>query len=345
MQQIQPFAKGSRLKSVILILTALLILLFFANLAADAVRIFFGACILSFILLPAVRFLERKMKPSIAALSALIAVFLGILLIIILILPLLVRQFSAFIELLPEAFDRLKQAASGITEWFGRRFPNMKLPQFNLTAVEDGFTSIAKTTINYVGSIAGKIYTLALTAVLSCFLLSGREKSLLRAELLIPGVWRKTVVRMGNAILRELRLYLRGQAGIAFAVAVLASAGLMILGIPGGLFLGILVGIFNVIPYLGPVIGGFPAVIMALSISWRKALLSIAVLFVVQQIDSLVISPRIMGSITGFSPAVILIALYLASRAGGVWGLLLAMPLMMCIRTVYRVFVQRYEND
>ena len=67
-------------------------------------------------------------------------------------------------------------------------------------------------------------------------------------------------------------------------------------------------------------------------------------LFLVQQIDGLVISPRVMGNITGFSPAVVLITLFLSAQIGGVWGMLLALPVMMALRTLYRVFVQRKEN-
>jgi len=84
---------------------------------------------------------------------------------------------------------------------------------------------------------------------------------------------------------------------------------------------------------------------MALSISWQKAALTLFCLFLVQQIDGMVISPRVMGNITGFSPAVVLLAIFVGARIGSIGGMLFALPALMAVRTVYRVFVQRHENN
>ena len=68
-------------------------------------------------------------------------------------------------------------------------------------------------------------------------------------------------------------------------------------------------------------------------------------LFLVQQMDGMVISPRVMGNITGFSPAVVLLALFAGARLCSIRGMLLALPTLMAVRTLYRVFVQRRENN
>lgn len=68
-------------------------------------------------------------------------------------------------------------------------------------------------------------------------------------------------------------------------------------------------------------------------------------LTLVQQLDSAVISPRIMGSLTGFSPAAVLLSIYAGASVGGIGGMLVALPIMMSIRTVFRVFVQHCENN
>ena len=159
----------------------------------------------------------------------------------------------------------------------------------------------------------------------------------------MPARWRAMAVRGGNMLLRELRLYLKGQATIALAVGILAALGLLFIGVPGAPLLGLLVGALNVIPYLGPFLGGVPAVASALSVGWQRAVMTLIVLLSVQQIDGMVISPRVMGSVTGFSPAVVLLALFAGAKLGGVAGLLFALPAMMAARSFYRVFVQRGE--
>ena len=184
---------------------------------------------------------------------------------------------------------------------------------------------------------------LSLTVVLATSSSATGTRLLLRLELL-PQAWRATAVRMGNAVARELRLYLQGQLMIAGAVAVLAAVALAIVGVRSALVLGGLVGLLNMIPYFGPFIGGVPAVLIALGDGWQKAALTVVALTVVQQLDGSWISPRIMGSLTGFSPALVLVGIYGGARLGGVAGMLLALPVMMTSRTLFRVFVQKCEN-
>ena len=98
------------------------------------------------------------------------------------------------------------------------------------------------------------------------------------------------------------------------------------------------------IPYFGPFIGGVPAVLIALGDGPGKAAMVAVALAVVQQLDGSLISPKIMGSLTGFSPALVLVAIYAGARLGGIAGMLVALPAMMSIRTLFRVFVQKCEN-
>ena len=308
-------------------------------------RIVFGGAVIAFLISPLSRLLEKKLKRPVAALLSLLAVALAIIAMFALLLPALIRQFSGLVDLAPEAFRRLRSLAEGLAQRLQDRLPELALPKISFSGAEREFGSVAKGAMNYAGSLGNGLYRFSLMAVLSFFLIADREQILLRMELLVPSAQRCLLVKTGNALVRELRLYLRGQATIALAVGVLAAAGLAIVGVPGAPLLGVFVGAFNVIPYLGPIIGGIPAVVLALSVSWQKAAFALLTLFLVQQIDGMVISPRVMGNITGFSPAVVLLALYVGARLYSVWGMLLALPALMAVRTLYRVFVQRRENN
>ena len=180
-----------------------------------------------------------------------------------------------------------------------------------------------------------------MAAVLGVFLLIDRRRLLLRLELLIPLRLRGMAVRMGAAAQREVRLYLRAQATVSLAVGALSAFGLWLAGVRSALALGLLTGIFNLIPYLGPVLGAVPTMIAALTSGWQTALFAAIVLIIVQQLDGMLISPRVMGTLTGLSPAVVLVAVFAGGCALGVAGMLLALPVLMIIRTCVRVFVQR----
>ena len=343
--QLRPFAKANIAKTVLLLAAASAAVLIWGSVLASAAGIAAGACLTAFLVSPVAKFFERKLDRPLACLLALAAVFLVLLGLMALLLPALSAQLQRIAEMLPGALSRLQGIGEALLQGLRKHFPEISLPKPDFSAAESGIGSIARQTISYAGSMATGAYRLVLTLILSYFLMADRERVLLRLELAVPLRWRRLAIRMGGSLLRQFRLYLRGQALVALSVAALAAAALLLIGVQAAPLLGLVVGLFNVIPYFGPFIGGIPAFIMALSISWQKAALTVLALFLVQQADGLVLSPRIMGGITGFSPAVVLLGIYLGQQAAGIWGMLLAMPVMMAARTVYRVFVQRHENN
>lgn len=319
-----------------LILAAAAVCVLWGGVVADALRIFFGAGLIAFLISPLAAVFEKRLGRALASTLALVCFAAVILGIAALMIPPLLRQSSALAAALPQLADQLRGWIAKIGAGVGVSAGNLRLPSGGLAPALQGI-------VDSFGELAGRAYQFALMFILGGFLCAGRKTVLLRMELAIPVAWRKNAVCAGQAFLREIRLYMRGQATIALAVGVLSAIGLLILGIEGAIALGLLVGLFNMIPYFGPVLGSVPAVLMALGDGWQKAAFTAAALFLVQQIDGLVISPRVMGDVTGFSPGVVLIALYLSSRIAGVRGMLLALPVMMGLRTVFRVIAQKQE--
>jgi predicted PurR-regulated permease PerM len=119
----------------------------------------------------------------------------------------------------------------------------------------------------------------------------------------------------------------------------------MLAGVRSFLPLGLIVGVFNMIPYFGPLLGAIPALIMALPQGIGTVLLAALALFTVQQLDSMVISPRIMGALTGLHPGSVLLAITMGSSLGGIAGMLLAIPLTLAIRAIIRIWMAREAVD
>lgn len=345
MQIIHSRATVNLLKTAGVCAAILALILFCGNVLGEILSILFGGCVFAFLLSPLCRVLEKKLTRPAAALCSILGICLLLAAALALLLPLVLRQLTSLAQLLPEAFVRLHSLAERLLLQLQHSLPELTLPNFNLSGMENRLGEIALGAADVLSGAASRIYRIFLMAALSYFLMADRERVLLRVELFVPGRWRRLSVRAGNMLLRELRLYLRGQATIALAVGILAASALTIIGVPGSPLLGVFVGMFNVIPYIGPFLGGIPAVITALSIGWQKAAFTLLSLFLVQQIDGMVISPRVMGNITGFSPAVVLLAIFVGARIGSISGMLFALPALMAIRTVYRVFVQRHENN
>lgn len=303
-----------------------------------------GAAMLCFTVIPIARFYEKKLSRPASALAALLSVGAAAGAVLWLLLPPVYKQMTELLQALPDSVSRVVDWMGVLRRWFQTRMPSLALPELNVSGLLGPLSGLAGSTLSMAVNLADGIGQASMAAVLAFFFLCDRERLLLRLELLLPRAGRPTAVRMGNAVCRELRLYLQGQLLVAGAVSLLSVAALSLVGLKNALALGLIIGILNMIPYFGPYIGGAPAVFIALSDSWQRAALTLVALIVVQQLDGSWISPRIMGRLTGFSPATVLVGIFAGARLGGVVGMLLALPVMMSLRTVFRIFVQKYEN-
>lgn len=303
-----------------------------------------GAAALAFVAVPFAKWLERRLSRQAASFMALSMLLAATVLLLLLLLPAIMKELTKLAQALPQSVRQLTTRLSALVNWLEAHFPGIQWPEPRFDGMTGLLADLATGTISLAGSAGEALSTLSISFVLGYFFLHDRERMLLRLELLIPLRYRQIAVRMGNAVLRELRLYLRGQLLIALAVGALAAAGLMLIGVRSALVLGGIVGLLNMVPYFGPFIGGIPAVLLALSDGWQKAAMAAGMLIAVQQLDSLLISPRIMGSLSGLSPAAVLVAIFAGARISGIAGMLLALPIFMSVRTVFRVFVQNREN-
>lgn len=127
--------------------------------------------------------------------------------------------------------------------------------------------------------------------------------------------------------------FLRGQLLDGLIIAVLSSIGLSLVGIEFAVFIGFFAGLTNIIPYFGPILGMIPAVIVALLTgTLTQAIFAVLVLFGIQQIDSAIISPRVVGTSTGLHPVFVLMAVTVGGYYMGIVGMLIAVPIAGIIK-------------
>ena len=323
---------------------AALAMLFWPILRAVAALVA-GAAALAFLLAPLCRRLEGALGAGLAASACLLGLLILLAALLWLLAPALIRQAADLISALPAALQALRALGEKLSAWLREvGLENARIPQLDMGGLGDGVLRFAAGTVSFAGGVANAVSQISMAAVLSAFLLIDRKNLLLRLELCVPLRLRATAVRMGAAAGREVRLYLRAQAMVSLAVGALSALGLWLAGVRSALALGLLVGLFNLIPYFGPVLGAVPALAAALTSGWQTAAFAAVVLVIVQQLDGLLISPRVMGALTGLGPAAVLVGVFAGGCALGVPGMLLALPAMMVFRTCVRVFVQRDEN-
>ena len=159
MQQyrLRPFAAENLARTIAVGLTAAAIALLWGDVLLGALRILFGACVLSFLLSPVAALLEKKLKRPLAALIALVGVALLLLLTLGILLPLLSRQAAGLMQTLPEAFDRLRTLAENIVSKLQALIPGLTLPKIDLRAAESGFGDMARSAIGYVSNVSNAV--------------------------------------------------------------------------------------------------------------------------------------------------------------------------------------------
>jgi predicted PurR-regulated permease PerM len=132
---------------------------------------------------------------------------------------------------------------------------------------------------------------------------------------------------VGRRLARAIGGFFRGQLVVAFIVGTMVSIGLAVIDLPFWLLIGMIAGLFNMIPLIGPYIGGIPGVVIALTTRDSGTALAVVVVMVIaQQIDNHFITPNVMQRVVKLHPAAVMLALLAGGTIGGFFGLLLAVP-------------------
>jgi len=312
------------------------------------IRLLLGSGAIAYLLHPLSQLFERRFRlpRSASIISAFLSLCAAAALLAVLFLPPLIAQMRTLVSSLPAYTESLRAKMRLFNDWLSSRgLGRLSLPDFDWERVISSLSPLLGGTASVAGSIVSFFTEWTLMFMLGYYFLRDRERLALHMELMAPLRIRRTVLRMADAVHHEISAFLRGQLLISASVAALSALGLMLAGVHAFLPLGLLVGVFNLIPYFGPVLGAIPAVLMALTQGPGTALFAAIALFSVQQIDSLLISPRIMGSLTGLHPASVLLSITLGSSLFGLAGMLLAIPFLLAFRAVSRVWMARAAGN
>lgn len=166
---------------------------------------------------------------------------------------------------------------------------------------------------------------------------------------LIEAKHRRKVVALLNDVKDSMNHYFRGQSLVAFCVGVLFSIGFLIIDFPMAVSLGLFIGLLNMVPYL-QIIGLIPTVMLALIKAaetgenfWWILGLAMIVFCVVQLIQDTILTPKIMGKITGLNPAIILLSLSIWGSLMGILGMIIALPLTSLLLSYYQRYIRKKD--
>lgn len=300
---------------------------------------------LVFLLEPAVKAFERAHIPrivgSILALLGLVAVVVAV---GALVWPTVQAQGAELIQQLPDLYvsivDWLRDAALALGINIDDLLSQEAIEAWlrdpaNQATIQDllfGFGAGAGVVLR---GVAETIAVVGLAPILAIYLLIDLERFKRQALELTPPDHREEVAYVSGEVGTALGSFVRGQLLVALIVGAASSVGMWAIDLPFWLIIGIIAGFLNLIPFLGPVVGGALAALVALLNGnvWQ-AVWAVAIMVVVQQIDNHVITPMVQRARVSLSPLVIVLALIVGGTLAGLLGVLVAIPTTAAVRIV-----------
>lgn len=190
---------------------------------------------------------------------------------------------------------------------------------------------------NIIGFLQGLINSIVLMTIIPFivfYMLKDIKRLKNAAWYITPSKWRNSLESFFRDANESLGNYLRGQLFVCVLIGTLATISFWIIQMKYPLLLGMLIGITNVIPYFGPIIGLIPTALIAATVSVKMLIFVIAIVFILQFIEGNILSPLIVGKSLHLHPLLIIFALLAGGELGGVVGLIFAVPILSVIKVL-----------
>ncbi|OPJ61858.1 AI-2E family transporter [Clostridium chromiireducens] len=325
---------------IILILT---LVCFFAiilsYLYSDPIRTTINIIILSFILaytLSPIRDLfETRLKVSRKSSSILvILIIIGIVATcVIVIVPTLFNEIANISNVFENVSDFLKEA-------FGKFSLNNNITTnvlYNevLEEANSIWINFSENAVDRLMSLGNNLLSLSIIPIMVYYFLCDGNKIYNKILLLLPTQKRGLTKKILSDIDRVLTKYISSQLLLSGLIGALTFVILLMLKVKFPLWISILNAILNIIPYFGPIFGAIPAIIVALLDSPIKALWVTLGMFIIQQLEGDILSPKMTGDSTNMHPFMIIILLLIGDKFGGFIGMVLVVPIAVTIKVLY----------
>ena len=317
------------------------------------------SAVLAYVLLPVARLLERGMpwrrsRPGLARGAAVgliflagIGIFVGL---IIAVVPPTIKQTGDFIDSFP---DLLEDARATVEGWVVQ-YTDLEPDELWEQAAQalDGASGIigaaawnvAKQTLGIISGSFAFILGLATAPVLVFYLMkdSGPIRESLHTP--FPTALRPYLRDILDIADRTLGGYIRGQLTLGVIVGVIVAVGLLLLDVPFAVILGIVAGLTELVPIIGPWIGGAVGVLVTLATAPEKVLWVILLYLVVQLLENTLLVPRIQADTLNMHPIAVILVITIGSQYFGLWGVILGPPLVALAKDVIIYLVKEWNQ-
>lgn len=332
--------------ATILKIVLILLVLWFLYVILDVLALIFVAFVLASAITPWVDKLQKRRVPRVAAVIAIYAVVFGILSVtVILLVPAVVSEISQLTSRLPELYNKLTGSILALNQT-GNGAISVSAIEKNLQTLSQGLLQLTSGLFGTLSSIFGGVASLITVLVIVFYMTVEEQGTKKLIQSIAPSKYQPYLLQLVVKIQSRMGRWLRGQLMLSLIIAVATFIGLSIFGVKYALLLAMLAGVFEIIPFIGPILAAIPAVFFAATDAPVKGLLVAGYYILVQQLENNLLVPKVMQQTVGLNPLVILIAVLVGARIGGFLGVILAVPVAAIVAIFLSdVFEERRTKD
>lgn len=350
----------SRERAYLLVFGAILLAFLGLVFWLGSVLLPFGISVVAaYVLLPVAQFLERLMpwrrtRPDLARFTAVAAIFvaahaafIGVLLLLI---PSIIDEGRQFARDFPEFLSGARVTIEGWVERYVDVVPEDARERIEMVLSEAGQIvggaafNVAQQTLGAVTGSFAFILALATAPVLIFYLMKDSSMITHSLQYPFPGDLRPHLHNLLRMADHTLGGYLRGQLTLGVVVGVMAGVGLWALGINAAPMLGVVAGLTELVPIIGPWIGGAVGVVVTLATEPDKVVWVILLYLVIQLLENTLLVPRIQAETLSLHPVVVILVITLGSQFFGLWGVVLGPPLTALGRDLIVYFHRQWNR-
>lgn len=337
-------------KTIFYIILALIIIgivifiYFYSNKILKILSPLFIGIIIAYIIYPLVIKFERKgLKRNVAIITIYSFATLVLVFFVIYIMPYVLNNAKELFYSLPHITSKYQEVFNSFilkiksSNWP----PEIKDLIFDeidhgLNLIQSYTAQSMKKSLAIMASSLIILFDLVLSMIIAYYFIKDIEGIKRSALMLAPKRMRNELINVGRELNAIISHFIQGQLLTAVIVGLMETIGLFIIHVKYPFILGVLGGIANIIPYFGPILGAIPAVAVALLQSPTKALLTILVFVIVQQIDNAFISPKIIEGKLGLHPVTTIIAVLVGGEFFGIIGMLIGVPIAAMLKVIFK---------
>ena len=311
---------------------------------------FFIGIILAWLFDPIVTYLQKKGVKRILGTTFVFVVFIGFLVLTcFLMFPALINQINEIIVSMPNTLDNMTSWINNIfkrlSDIYSYDFSNIK------TSIYDScyniFLSLTvdlpATFINIVKAIVSGGLNFIFGLFIAFYMLLDFNNVRTHLLMFLPKKIHGDMISITDRLNKTLKSYVSGTILIILLLFVFQSIGFSVAGLKAPMVFGLFCAVTNVIPYIGPYIGGIPAVVVGFTISPTVGLFTLIAVVVCQVLESYFLNPIVMSKTMKLHPVTIMISLLIFGHFFGILGMILATPIVSCGKMILSFFEEKYE--